>query len=151
MSTKHFGKLLIKASGYLYWIKIFLMSAIKPVILSLQFDISFIKINKVFIKMKIERDELAKRVNNFYEQFANKDQKVVINHFKSEGFCRETIRIILKRYKEEGKIITSNPSGKKKTKNLKNIEIFICFAITLIALLSSLLICLKNPFLIILV
>ena len=123
MSTKYFGKLLIKASGYSYWIKIFLVSAIKPVILSLQFDTSFIKINKVFIKMKkIERDELAKRVTNFYEQFANRDQKVVINHLKSEGFCRETIRIILKRYKEEGKIITSNPPGKKKTKNLKNIE-----------------------------
>ena len=71
---------------------------------------------------KIERDQLAKRVAQFYENGAQKDSKIVIKHFKNEGFCPETIRIILKRYKEEGKTTTSSPPGRKNSQKLKNIE-----------------------------
>ena len=35
---------------------------------------------------KIKRDQLVKRVAHFYENGAQKDNKIVIKHFKNEGF-----------------------------------------------------------------
>ena len=41
---------------------------------------------------------------------------------KNEGFWPETIRLIFKRYKEEGRTTTSRSPGRKKSQKLKNIE-----------------------------
>ena len=68
---------------------------------------------------KIKRDQLVKRVAHIYENGAQKDNKIVIKHFKNEGFWSETVRITLKRYKEEGKTTISSPPGIKKSQKLK--------------------------------
>ena len=71
---------------------------------------------------KIERDQLANRIVQFYENIAQRDDKIVLHHFKVEGILTKTIRNILERYKQEGRITTSSPPGRKKSKKLKNIE-----------------------------
>ena len=64
----------------------------------------------------------SQRFAHFYENSAQQDNKIVIKHFKNEGFCPETIRIILKRYKDKGQTTTSSPPERKKSRKLKNIE-----------------------------
>ena len=45
---------------------------------------------------KIERDQLAKRVAHFYENGAQRDNKIVIKHFKSERSMFKRIGLLPK-------------------------------------------------------
>jgi hypothetical protein len=45
-----------------------------------------------------EREALAKRVRNFYEDAANKSVKTTVNFFKKQNIPERTIRYILKKY-----------------------------------------------------
>lgn len=49
-----------------------------------------------------EREELAKRVCNFYEDAGNKSVKTTINYFKKRNIPERTIRYMLKKYLVHG-------------------------------------------------
>ncbi len=49
-----------------------------------------------------EREELSKRVCNFYEDAANKSVKTTVNYFKKRNIPERTIRYMLKKYLAHG-------------------------------------------------
>lgn len=53
---------------------------------------------------KIEAERLAKQVVHFYDGAGNHDKSVTIRHFKQQGVSKTTIRQIVDRYVNEGRI-----------------------------------------------
>ena len=71
---------------------------------------------------KFERDEIAKRVVHLYKNKFSRNLKLTLNHFKVEEKWEKTIRNIIKRYENEGQIITSNSPGQKPRKANVNLK-----------------------------
>lgn len=75
---------------------------------------------------KKEWEAFAKRIVHFYENFGNQDIAVTCNHFMTEGFLRNTICRIIKRYLTNGttswKLNSGRPPVKSTKKNVKLIK-----------------------------
>lgn len=104
-------------------IKILKLNPFYSAIITLCFDIKLTTFNLVMKKLnKLERDDLAKRVVQIYTEKFHRDTKLTLNHFKIENRCEKTIRRIIKRFEENGKIITSSPPGRKRRKGNEKLE-----------------------------
>ena len=53
---------------------------------------------------KVEREALAARVVQFYNVVGGHNKKLTIKHFYEEGFFRQTIWSIIKKYEEFGTV-----------------------------------------------
>jgi hypothetical protein len=56
-------------------------------------------LNKVKIT-DIERQAFSKQVVHFYENYANKNYKIMCNYFVQQGIFRQSISRIINRYKK---------------------------------------------------
>lgn len=71
---------------------------------------------------KDESEVLAKNIVHFFENSGNRITSVTVRHFTAEGYSERTIRNILTRYQNEGRVTQKKRGGRPATVCTKKVE-----------------------------